>query len=78
MCEELDLLITERRFDEKNKGIWCQFNMITSSLAQELYEQVRLISEPTPATKIRGDYKTGKYQHESHLYIVSQYCKDKI
>ena len=30
-----------------------------SGLAQELYEQLRLVLEPTLASKLQGDYRTG-------------------
>jgi midasin len=84
MREELDLLMTEWRSDEKNveqsKELWRRFDMITSGLAQELCEQLRLILEPTLATKLRGDYKTGKRINMKKVipYIASQYRKDKI
>jgi len=33
---------------------------VTQDLSQELCEQLRLILEPTLASKMRGDYRTGK------------------
>jgi midasin len=32
----------------------------TTRLSQELAEQLRLVLEPTVASKLQGDYKTGK------------------
>lgn len=45
-----------------------------------LCEQLRLILEPTQATKLRGDFKTGKRLNMKRIipYIASQFKKDKI
>lgn len=45
-----------------------------------LTEQLRLILEPTQATKLRGDFKTGKRLNMKRIipYIASQFKKDKI
>ena len=37
-----------------------KFEARTSGLAQELCEQLRLILEATVASKLQGDYRTGK------------------
>ena len=45
----LDPLVQWRRYERK-----------TMRLSQELCEQLRLVMEPTLASKLQGDYKTGK------------------
>ncbi|RUS90710.1 hypothetical protein EGW08_001514, partial [Elysia chlorotica] len=59
---------------------WQKYQAITCSLSQELCEQLRLILEPTQATKLRGDYRTGKRLNMRKVipYIASQFRKDKI
>ncbi|XP_028997386.1 midasin [Betta splendens] len=68
--------------DEENAAIsmWHQYQTLTSSLSQQLCEQLRLILEPTQATKLKGDYKTGKRLNMRKVipYIASQFRKDKI
>lgn len=84
MREELDIMLSEWRNDqdkvEKSKDAWKRFDMITNHLSQELCEQLRLILEPTLATKLKGDYKTGKRINMKKVipYIASQFRKDKI
>ncbi|XP_035825952.1 midasin isoform X2 [Aplysia californica] len=59
---------------------WQQYLAVTGSLAQELCEQLRLILEPSQATQLRGDYRTGKRLNMRKVipYIASQFRKDKI
>ncbi|XP_064629159.1 midasin-like [Lineus longissimus] len=59
---------------------WHRYESLTGSLAQELCEQLRLVLEPTQATKLRGDYRTGKRLNMRKVipYIASQFRKDKI
>ena len=49
-------------------------------LSQTLTEQLRLILEPTKATKFRGDFKSGKKLNMRKIipFIASNYRKDKI
>lgn len=60
--------------------LWKKFHYATSELSQELCEQLRLILEPTLATKLRGDYRTGKRINMKKVipYIASDFKKDKI
>lgn len=60
--------------------IWRDLQRLTSPLAQELAEQLRLLLEPTLAAKLRGDYRTGKRLNMRKVipYIASQFRKDKI
>ncbi len=50
------------------------------ALAQDLCEQLRTVLEPSLATKMKGDYRTGKRLNMKKIipYIASQFKKDKI
>lgn len=41
-------------------SLWRKYEFRTTRLSQELAEQLRLVMEPTVASKLQGDYKTGK------------------
>ncbi|KAJ1151695.1 hypothetical protein NDU88_004475 [Pleurodeles waltl] len=60
--------------------MWQQYLLLTASLSQQLCEQLRLILEPTQASKLKGDYRTGKRLNMRKVipYIASQFRKDKI
>ena len=60
--------------------IWQQHDRSTHDLSLSLCEQLRLILEPTQATKMRGDFRTGKRLNMRRIipYIASDYKKDKI
>lgn len=53
---------------------------MTSSLSQRLCEQLRLVLEPMVATKLQGDYRSGKRINMRRVipYIASGFRKDKI
>lgn len=72
-------LLPPRSIDEARK-LWKKSEMKIVELASGLSEQLRLILEPTQATKLRGDYKTGKRLNMKRIipYIASQFRKDKI
>lgn len=59
---------------------WQKISAVTSSLAQELSEQLRLVLEPTQATRLKGDFRTGRRINMRKVipYIASQFRKDKI
>ncbi|CAI9114384.1 OLC1v1015101C1 [Oldenlandia corymbosa var. corymbosa] len=59
---------------------WRNTELRTTGLSQELAEQLRLVMEPTLASKLQGDYKTGKRINMKKVipYIASHYRKDKI
>ena len=40
--------------------VWARCEALTAGLASELTEQLRLVLEPTLASKMAGDYKTGE------------------
>ena len=60
--------------------VWRRFEARTFPLSQELCEQLRLILEATIASKLQGDYRTGKRISMRKVipYIASGYRKDKI
>lgn len=62
------------------RKLWKNSDLATQELASGLCEQLRLILEPTLATKLRGDYKTGKRLNMKRIipYIASDFKKDKI
>ncbi|CAH9088613.1 unnamed protein product [Cuscuta europaea] len=66
--------------DMKDAALWRTYELRTTRLSQELAEQLRLIMEPTLASKLRGDYRTGKRINMKKVipYIASHYRKDKI
>jgi midasin len=61
-------------------SIWRLYTSLTHELSWTLCEQLRLILEPTKATRLRGDYRTGKRLNMRKIipYIASEYTKDKI
>ncbi|KAK6456713.1 uncharacterized protein RJT20DRAFT_126757 [Scheffersomyces xylosifermentans] len=62
------------------RNMWRNSELATQELASGLCEQLRLILEPTLATKLRGDFKTGKRLNMKRIipYIASEFRKDKI
>ncbi|KDR82591.1 hypothetical protein GALMADRAFT_206424 [Galerina marginata CBS 339.88] len=60
--------------------VWRLYESLTHDLAYTLCEQLRLILEPTLATRLKGDYRTGKRLNMKKViaYIASDYTKDKI
>ena len=59
---------------------WTYYESLTRDLSLSLTEQLRLILSPTQATKMRGDFRTGKRLNIKRIipYIASQYKRDKI
>ncbi|KAJ9113860.1 hypothetical protein QFC19_000053 [Naganishia cerealis] len=60
--------------------VWREYSALTSDLSYHLCEQLRLILQPTLATRLQGDYRTGKRLNMRKIipYIASEYTKDKI
>ena len=71
---------TTPRTQEEARRLWHHYENLTRSLALSLNEQLRLILAPTLATKLRGDFRTGKRLNIKRIipYIASQYKRDKI
>ncbi|KAH8705746.1 putative midasin [Talaromyces proteolyticus] len=65
---------------EEARQLWSHYEAITNDLSLSLTEQLRLILAPTLATKLRGDFRTGKRLNIKKIipYIASQYKRDKI
>lgn len=62
------------------RQMWLRIQGETHSHARRLCEKLRLVMEPLVATKLRGDYRTGKRINMKRVigYIASGYRKDKI
>lgn len=78
--EETNEMLAPSRGLEESRELWRNYESATQELALGLCEQLRLILEPTLATKLRGDFKTGKRLNMKRIipYIASQFKKDKI
>jgi len=59
---------------------WSKLQSETNSLSRRLCEKLRLVMEPLVATKLQGDYRSGKRINMRRVigYIASSYRKDKI
>jgi midasin len=76
-------LIEWRQIGQPSHGreeLWRMYSSLTHELAWSLCELLRLILEPTRATRLRGDYRTGKRLNMKKVipYIASEFTKDKI
>ena len=72
----------ENPYSGQNTGSerWMKYEKLSSHISGELVEQLRLLLEPTVASKLGGEYKTGKRINMRKVisYIASKYKKDKI
>ena len=77
--EDKDNALSEMDEDAA-EHLWRTLEDLTGSLSGELSEQLRLILEPTLASRLRGDYRTGKRLNMRKIipYIASDFRKDKI
>ena len=66
-------------FEEASRS-WSRYSNLTHPLALILTEQLRLILAPTQATKLRGDFRSGKRLNLKRIipYVASDYRRDKI
>lgn len=72
---------TEETIDlEYGREIWSRCEGLTSHLSGRLAEELRLILEPTLASKLGGEYRSGKRINMKRVigYIASHFRKDKI
>lgn len=62
------------------RRLWQHYETHIHPLSLILTEQLRLILTPTQATKMRGDFRTGKRLNIKRIipYIASNYKRDKI
>ena len=60
--------------------VWRLYETLTRDLSFSLTESLRLVLEPTLATRLKGDYRTGKRLNMKKIipYIASDFTKDKI
>ncbi|KAJ3383686.1 AAA ATPase midasin [Entophlyctis sp. JEL0112] len=65
---------------EEARALWGQYSALTQELSYSLCESLRLILEPSLATKLKGDYRSGKRLNMRKViaYIASEFKKDKI
>ncbi|KAK4623689.1 Midasin [Fulvia fulva] len=65
---------------EDARRAWNEHESRTRNMAIVLTEHLRLILQPTQATKMRGDFRTGKRLNIKKIipYIASSYKRDKI
>lgn len=70
---------THEDIDEARQK-WSSLQAETNALSRRLCEKLRLVMEPLVASKLRGDYRTGKRINMKRVigYIASGYRKDKI
>jgi len=71
---------TQTPSTENAIAAWNGLCSMTDTAARELSEKLRLVLEPTQASRLKGDYKTGKRINMRKIipYIASQFRKDKI
>ncbi|KAK6640348.1 hypothetical protein RUM44_012035 [Polyplax serrata] len=64
----------------KSIQAWQLLTSVTDGLARDLSEQLRVILEPTRATRLKGDYRTGRRINMRKVisYIASEFRKDNI
>lgn len=65
---------------DRASELWRSYTALTTDLAFSLCEQLRLILAPTLATRLSGDYRTGKRLNMRKIipFIASDFAKDKI
>jgi midasin len=85
--DEVDMRLEATHLDpsslitpEAARALWLSHEASTHALSQQLTEHLRLILAPTLATKLRGDFRTGKRLNLKRIipYIASGYKRDKI
>ena len=82
LVEYEDNIARDLSLKDTNDNIlkWSQLQVETGNLSRRLCEKPRLVMEPLVATKLRGDYRTGKRINMKRVigYIASGFRKDKI
>ncbi|KAG8746575.1 hypothetical protein FRC10_004427 [Ceratobasidium sp. 414] len=82
--DRLEVVVAEwqaqGRSVEGAEEIWRLYENLTQDLSHNLCEQLRLILAPTRATRLRGDFRTGKRLNMKKLvpYVASDFTRDKI
>ncbi|KAN0063854.1 AAA ATPase midasin [Thecaphora frezii] len=77
---QLDSDVDDASRAAKAADLWRSYTALTSDLAFSLCESLRLILAPTLATRLSGDYRTGKRLNMRKIvpFIASDFAKDKI
>ncbi|KAE8257682.1 hypothetical protein A4X13_0g2197 [Tilletia indica] len=65
---------------QKAAELWTAYTTLTADLSLALCEQLRLILAPTLASRLNGDFRTGKRLNMRKIipFIASDFAKDKI
>lgn len=65
---------------EEAVAAWNVLSCLTDASARDLSEKLRLILEPMQASRLKGDYRSGRRINMRKIipYIASQFRKDKI
>lgn len=73
-------LVSNEEEQRYGREVWTRCETLTSGLVGELAEQLRLILEPTLASKLAGDFRSGKRINMKRVisYVASHFRKDKI
>lgn len=60
--------------------LWTLYTTLTASLSLALCESLRLVLAPTLATRLRGDFRSGKRLNMRKVvgWVASEYTKDRI
>lgn len=77
---QLQHWLEDGRSSLSSSDVWRMYQTLTRDLSYSLTESLRLILEPTLATRLKGDYRTGKRLNMKKIipYIASDFTKDKI
>ncbi|KAI6654086.1 Midasin [Oopsacas minuta] len=72
--------IEQLQIASETQKLWLETDREVSHLSRDLCEQLRLILQPQQASKLKGDYRTGKRLNMRKIipYIASQFRNDKI
>ncbi|XP_073126022.1 midasin isoform X2 [Henckelia pumila] len=81
--DELGKAQCSERSDEARDdavALWKRYDLLTTRLSQELSEQLRLVMEPTQASRLEGYYRTGKKVNMRKVMacVASGWIKDNI
>ncbi|WFD41675.1 hypothetical protein MPSI1_000307 [Malassezia psittaci] len=82
--QQAEVVLAEFRASDHDAGkaaeLWRTYSTLTMDLAFALCEQLRLILTPSLATRLNGDFRTGKRLNLRKIipYIASDFAKDKI
>jgi len=72
--------VETKQLNKVGMDIWKHCQQLTEGLSSDLAEQLRLILQPSIASKLGGEYRSGKRINMKRVinYIASNFRKDKI